>query len=123
MASGSFPARAARECLTARGRRDTCEVGLRLRVRDPILGNLPVSRLRGGRIVPAVAFLIASCGRPPQAGKALDPTPAAVAAPAAASAAPADASGYRTAFDFIANRVHAVSHRDGRLVVDVGALD
>ncbi len=45
----------------------------------------------------------------------------AVAGPAPAPAAPPDASGYRTAFDFIANRVHAVSHRDGRLVVDAGA--
>ncbi len=60
----------------------------------------------------------------PRRGKALDAPAAAVAAPApAAPAAPVDASGYRTAFDFIANRVHAVSHRDGRLVVDAGGLD
>src|SRR5262249_45477647 len=37
--------------------------------------------------------------------------------------APVDTSGYRTAFDLLANRVHAVSHRDGRLVVDAGSLD
>ncbi|HXT95059.1 MAG TPA: sulfatase [Polyangia bacterium] len=87
-----------------------------------------MSRFRGGRILPAAAFLVASCGRAPEAAKVLDPTPAAVAAPAPvaaapAAAAPADTSGYRTAFDFIANRVHAVSHREGRLVVDTGALD
>ncbi|HEY6476553.1 MAG TPA: sulfatase [Polyangia bacterium] len=55
--------------------------------------------------------------------KALDATAVAVAAPVAAPAAPADTSGYRTAFDLIANRVHAVSHRDGRLVADAAALD
>jgi choline-sulfatase len=56
----------------------------------------------------------------------IDATPAAVAAPAAAPATPVaapDAGGFRTAFDFIANRVHAVSQRDGRLVVDTGGLD
>ena len=98
-----------------------------LRVRDSVIDLYPASRFRGRRLLPAAAFLFASCGRVPEVGKGLDATPAAVAAPAVAvvpaPAAPADTAGTRTAFDFIANRVHAVSHRDGRLVVDAGGLD
>ena len=45
------------------------------------------------------------------------------AARAAAPKPPADLSGFRTAIDLYANRVHAASHRDGRLVVDAGGLD
>ncbi len=95
-------------------------------VRSSVTGSGSVGRLRGARILPTVAFLIASCGHPPEAGKGLDAAPAVVAAPAsppALAAPPADTAPYRTAFDFVANRVHAVSHRDGRLVVDAGALD
>jgi choline-sulfatase len=94
-------------------------------VRRSVTGLGPVGRLRGARIWPTIAFLIASCGHPPEAGKGLDAAPAAVAAPVppAVPAPPADSAGFRTAFDFVANRVHAVSHRDGRLVVDAGALD
>jgi choline-sulfatase len=92
-----------------------------LRVRHSVIGLGSIGRLSGARILAAAAFLIASCGRPPEAGKGIDAPTAAVAAPA--PAAPIDASGYRTAFDFIANRVHAVSHRDGRLVIDTGGLD
>ena len=87
-------------------------------------GSGSVGRLRGARILPTVAFLIASCGHPPEAGKGLDAAAVVVAAPAPPPApATADTAGTRTAFDFVANRVHAVSHRDGRLVVDAGALD
>ena len=64
-------------------------------------------------------------------------TPAAPAQAAPAPAAPtqagpapaqpptpvADTPGARTAIDLLANRVHAVSRRDGRLVVDAGSLD
>ena len=53
----------------------------------------------------------------------MDAPAAAVAAPAQAPADAPDASGYRTAFDLLANRVHASSYRDGRLVIDAGALD
>jgi choline-sulfatase len=96
-----------------------------LRIRGSAIISSSIGRLRGTRILPAAAFLIASCARAPEAGKALGAPAAAVAAPAPAPApaAPADVSGYRTAFDFIANRVHAVSHRDGRLVVDASGLD
>jgi hypothetical protein len=86
----------------------------------------PWSRLRGARILPAAAFLLATCGGAPKTAPGLDATAVAVAAPAPAPApaAPApDAAGSRTAFDFIANRVHAVSQRDGRLVIDAGGLD
>src|SRR5580693_4692054 len=86
----------------------------------------PWSRLRGARILPAAAFLLATCGGAPKTAPGLDATAVAVAAPAAVPAPAAtapDAAGTRTAFDFIANRVHAVSHRDGRLGVDAGALD
>ena len=92
-------------------------------VRSSVTGSGSVGRLRGARILPTVAFLIASCGHPPEAGKGLDAAPAAVATPAPPPAPAADTAPYRTAFDFVANRVHAVSHRDGRLVVDAGALD
>jgi choline-sulfatase len=84
----------------------------------------PWSRLRGARILPAAAFLLATCGGAPKTAPGLDATAVAVAAPAAAPAAAVpDAAGWRTAFDFIANRVHAVSQRDGRLVIDAGGLD
>ena len=46
---------------------------------------------------------------------------AAAATPPAPKAV--DATGFRTAIDLYANRVHAVLHRDGRLVVDAGGLD
>jgi choline-sulfatase len=96
-----------------------------LRIRGSAIISRSTGRSRGTRLLPAAAFLLASCARAPEAGKALDAAAVAVAVagPAPAPAAPPDASGYRTAFDFIANRVHAVSHRDGRLVVDAGALD
>jgi choline-sulfatase len=96
-----------------------------LRIRGSAIISRSIGRSRGTRLLPAAAFLLASCARAPEAGKALDAAAmaVAVAGPAPAPAAPPDASGYRTAFDFIANRVHAVSHRDGRLVVDAGALD
>ena len=93
-----------------------------MRVRDSVYEYRSANRPRGGWLLPAAAFLIASCGRAPEVGRALDATPIAVAAPAAL-ASPPDTTGYRTAFDLIANRVHAVSHRDGRLVVDAGAID
>jgi hypothetical protein len=50
-------------------------------------------------------------------------TATATAAPAAADPAPAGdgLAGYRTAIDLVANRIQAVSHREGRLVVDAGS--
>ncbi|MES1210002.1 MAG: hypothetical protein ABUS79_29040, partial [Pseudomonadota bacterium] len=67
---------------------------------------------------------MASCGRAPQPGQRIDAPAAAVAAPApAAVAAPAELAGTRTTFDFLANRVHASSYREGRLVIDAGSLD
>ena len=56
---------------------------------------------------------------------ALDGAVAVAATPAAAAPAPApvDASGFRTAIDLYANRVHAGLQRDGRLVIDAGGLD
>jgi len=35
---------------------------------------------------------------------------------------PADLSGYRSSFDLVANRVHAVEHRAGRLVMAAGGV-
>lgn len=47
--------------------------------------------------------------------------PAAAQAATVAAAPPAvDLSGFRTAYDLIANRVHAVVHTDGRLVIAAG---
>src|SRR5439155_10778196 len=63
-------------------------------------------------------------GQPVDAPAAAVAAPApATPAPAAAPAPPADLAGTRTAFDFLANRVHASSYREGRLVIDAGALD
>src|SRR5262245_54020981 len=45
------------------------------------------------------------------------------ATPATPAPAPIDATGFRTAIDLYANRVHAGLQRDGRLVVDAGGLD
>ncbi len=39
------------------------------------------------------------------------------------AAAPPDLAGTRTAIDLLANRVHAVAHRDGRLAIDAGGID
>ena len=77
-----------------------------------------------------IPFLIASCsgsGHPPGSDASVVPVlvPAAVAqaAPAPVPAAPPDLTGVRTAIDLVANRVHAVAHRDGRLTIDAGGLD
>jgi arylsulfatase A-like enzyme len=83
---------------------------------------------RPSRLTAALAFAIASCGAAPRAPSSQSSIDGAMAvAPAAAAtppaAAPVDMSGFRTAIDLYANRVHAVLRRDGRLVVDVGGLD
>ncbi len=65
---------------------------------------------------------MASCAGKPSGSPALDAAPA-VAAPSPAAAPSPDLAGQRTAFDFLANRVHASSYRDGRLVIDAGTLD
>jgi arylsulfatase A-like enzyme len=77
-----------------------------------------------------VAFAIAACGGAPKPPSAVDGAVAATPpAAAAAPPAPVDMTGFRTAIDLYANRVHAVLHRDvglhdgGRLVVDAGGLD
>ena len=98
----------ARTSLTSRDGRDTCRSLLR-------------------RIVSGVAFsILLGCNGGKGGAPAIPPQAAAAPAPAAAPppAAPApDASGTRTAVDLLSNRVHAVSHRSGRLVVDAGGLD
>jgi len=75
-----------------------------------------------------LAFLAGSCGGSNKQAPAIEaaasaapaaPAPAAPAAPAA----PIDASGFRTAIDLYANRVHAGLYRNGRLIVDAGGLD
>jgi len=80
-------------------------------------------RRRPSRLTATLAFVIASCGAAPKQSSALDGAVAATPAQAAPAAAPIDPSGFRTAIDLYANRVHAVLHRDGRLVVDAGSLD
>ena len=75
-----------------------------------------------------LAFLAGSCGGSNKQAPAIEaaasaapaaPAPAAPAAPAA----PIDPSGFRTAIDLYANRVHAGLYRNGRLIVDAGGLD
>ena len=72
-------------------------------------------------------LLAAACGgrRPPSVVDAGEVTVKATAPPppAAPAPAPVDLSGYRTAIDLVANRIQAVSHRDGRLVTDAGSPD
>jgi len=74
--------------------------------------------------------LLGSCGGSSKQAPAIEaaaaaapaaPAPSAPAAPA--PAAPIDPSGFRTAIDLYANRVHAGLYRDGRLLVDAGGLD
>jgi arylsulfatase A-like enzyme len=86
--------------------------------------ELKLSR-RPPRLTSALAFLVASCGGAPQQPPAQDGAVAATPAPPAPAPAPApvDATGFRTAIDLYANRVHAGLQRDGRLVVDAGGLD
>jgi arylsulfatase A-like enzyme len=71
--------------------------------------------------------LLGSCGGPPKQAPAIEAAaaaaPAAPAPAAPAPAAPIDPSGFRTAIDLYANRVHAGLYRDGRLLVDAGGLD
>ena len=83
------------------------------------------------------AFLVASCGglgeRPPPpsvapeaAAPGLDARADAglsVDVPPVVHGAPADSDGARTAIDLTANRLHAVSHREGRLVIDAATPD
>jgi arylsulfatase A-like enzyme len=82
-------------------------------------------RRRSSRLTASLAFLLASCGGSGKQQPTIESS--AVAAPAtpapAAPAAPIDASGFRTAIDLHANRVHAGLYRDGRLIVDAGGLD
>jgi choline-sulfatase len=56
-------------------------------------------------------------------GGAGEGTAVAAPAPPAPPKPAADRSGLRTAINLAGNRVHAVSHRDGRLVIDAGGLD
>jgi choline-sulfatase len=75
------------------------------------------------RLLPAAAFALATCGGGSrQTAIDLDAGRAAIAAPSTPIPPTAD-PGLRTAFDLLTNRVHAVSHQDGRLVIDVGGLD
>ena len=93
-------------------------------VRESVTLLLKSRRLWRARILPAAAFLIASCARAPEVAKsARRHGGRGRRAGRGAGAGQPTPTGYRTAFDLVANRVHAVSHRDGRLVVDAGALD
>ncbi|HJX66798.1 MAG TPA: hypothetical protein VJ860_22935, partial [Polyangia bacterium] len=70
----------------------------------------------------AVCLLLASgCGRraPAQAATTRSENKSPAASPLHPTA---DLSGYRTSFDLVANRVHAVEHRAGRLVIAAGGV-
>jgi choline-sulfatase len=47
----------------------------------------------------------------------------AAAAPATPAPAPADTAGARITYDFLANRVHALTHHEGRLILAAGEVD
>ena len=85
----------------------------------------PRSSRRTTRLTSSLAFLVAACGGAPKQPPAIDGAVAATPAAAAPAPAPApiDASGFRTAIDLHANRVHAGLQRDGRLIVDAGGID
>jgi arylsulfatase A-like enzyme len=95
----------------------------------PALRSRP--RRPSARLGSLVAFLLASCHGAAKVAPALDATataapattPAPSPAPAPVPPPAADDGGRRTAVDLLANRVHAVSHRSGRLVIDAGGLD
>jgi arylsulfatase A-like enzyme len=68
----------------------------------------------------AVCLLLATgCGRraPAQAASARPESKSPASSPARP---PADLSGYRLSYDLVANRVHALEHRAGRLVIPAG---
>ncbi|HET6149543.1 MAG TPA: sulfatase [Polyangia bacterium] len=91
---------------------------------------MPLTFRRLRRSVVLFLLLTAACGgrRPAPAG--FDGAPAPVARPVVPPPPappppppPLDLAGYRTAIDLVANRIHAVSHREGRLVIDAGSPD
>jgi hypothetical protein len=100
----------------------------------PYQKNVRRRRALGCRRLALAAFLMSSCGgvRPgttPGPGTdaaspndhPLSVVDAALAAPATGVSSSAD--GARTAIDLVANRIQAVSHRQGRLVMDTGTPD
>jgi arylsulfatase A-like enzyme len=92
---------------------------------------MPLTFRRLRRPLALVVLLTAACGgrRPPasvDAGAAVHGQPTVSAPPPPVPPpppAPVDLAGYRTAIDLVANRIHAVSHREGRLVIDAGSPD
>ena len=65
-----------------------------------------------------------ACGKPSGQSPASPGTAIGTAQAAPASAAPqVDLAGHRLAYDFLANRVHAILHRGGRMVLDAGKVD
>jgi hypothetical protein len=77
--------------------------------------------------IPTLVLLgaLGACGKP--SGKGASPTASTVipSAEAAPTAAPgkANLAGHRVAVDMLANRVHAILHRGGRMILDAGKVD
>jgi arylsulfatase A-like enzyme len=87
---------------------------------------MPLTFRRLRRPVALLLFVTASCGgrRPPSAADSAAVTAVAVAEAAPpAPPPPADLEGYRTGIDLVANRLQAVTHREGRLVTDAATPD
>ena len=90
---------------------------------------MPLNFRRLRRPLALLVFLTAACGgRRPPTGRSTDVDAAVAKAPPPAPTttpppAPVDLGGYRTAIDLVANRIQAVSHREGRLVIDAASPD
>jgi arylsulfatase A-like enzyme len=69
----------------------------------------------------ACLLLESGCGRRVHDGAQAAPARSEKRAPAPSP--PVDLSGYRVSYDFLANRVHAVEHRAGRLTIAAGGAE
>jgi arylsulfatase A-like enzyme len=75
----------------------------------------------------ALGCLSLACGKPPGTATSAK-TDGVIASAQAAPAGPAtqakvDLTGYRLAYDLVANRVHAILHRGGRMILPAGSVD
>jgi choline-sulfatase len=70
----------------------------------------------------ALLLLFTLAGSAGPRANAQVPADASAQAPAPTKAAPAKPAATRTNYDFLANRAHAVVHRDGRLVISAGEV-
>jgi hypothetical protein len=82
------------------------------------------SSRRGSLAIAGLFCILTTCGKPAAPGArpaASVVVPSAQAAPAASSEV--EMTGQRLAYDLLANRVHAILHRNGRMILSAGGVD